>query len=490
MTKSSVINHTHQPLHLKYRPTQLSQLVGQNLITRTLENAIKLQQIAPAYLFIGNRGTGKTSTARILAKSLNCLNNDVPTVTPCNQCQSCRSIEQGNSLDVTELDAASHNGVDDARQLIEQSHFAPAFSRYRIFILDEIHCLSNQAFNALLKTIEEPPAKTLFILCTTEAHKVLSTIVSRCQVFNFQTISVDGIVSHLQSITRCENIDITDETLTAIARTANGGLRDALQLLSQLSLLNQTITIEHLIEATNGINQENLYGLMKTLFTGMTIEILQLSRRLIDNGKTPQLIINSLLQIYRDLLIVKTVNKSAAQITSSLNYTQLEELAAIITIEQLSLSLQQIQKSESQLRTSINANVWLEVCLLNLSPTTSTSTNNYQQSIIVNGHRAVSQTDKTDKTDKTNKTDKTDKQENKPDLSAIWARVVERVKPSAKSWLSHATLTRLTPQNATLLVEDKYLSKFEHNQDKITRLISKTVGYHIQTLSFIRSLSS
>ncbi|MBD2612588.1 DNA polymerase III subunit gamma/tau [Nostoc punctiforme FACHB-252] len=207
-------------LHQKYRPQTIAELVGQPYIKTALTNAVKHLQIAPAYLFTGSRGTGKTSTARIFAKSLNCLNTKKPTDQPCGICQSCRSIETSNSLDVSEIDAASNNGVDDARALIDRSTLAPVTGRYRIFILDECHCLTGNAFNALLKCIEEPPPHVVFILCTTELHKVLPTIVSRCQVFNFRTLSVQAIVQHLGIIADAESISIDEEALTAIATQA------------------------------------------------------------------------------------------------------------------------------------------------------------------------------------------------------------------------------------------------------------------------------
>jgi DNA polymerase-3 subunit gamma/tau len=317
-----------QALHLKYRPQNLAELVGQPLICTALTNAINNHTIAPAYLFTGPRGTGKTSTARILAKSLNCLESQQPTPTPCGHCQSCRSIDKGSSLDVSEIDAASHNGVDDARQLIEYSNFAPAMSRYRIFILDEVHCLSNQAFNALLKVIEEPPPRVAFILCTTEAHKVLPTITSRCITFNFKALSGQAIIDHLQSIAEAESIDITEEALTAIARTVNGGLRDALQLLSQLSLLNErTITPDEVLEVCGGVAPGELTNLLICLTSGETIEVLKTARSLIDSGKTPQLILSSLLACYRDLLLVKSTPKCQKLVVGSVNYKALRQIA-------------------------------------------------------------------------------------------------------------------------------------------------------------------
>jgi DNA polymerase III subunit gamma/tau len=247
-------------LHLAYRPKTLEDLVGQPYIKVTLTNAITNRQIAPAYLFTGPRGTGKTSTARIFAKSLNCLESKKPTVNPCGQCQSCRSIESSNSLDVSEIDAASHNGVDDARELVERSSFAPVAGRYRIFILDEVHCLSNQAFNALLKCIEEPPAHVVFVLCTTEAHKVLPTITSRTQRFEFRALSTGTITTQLRKVADTEEIAIGDDALSAIARIVNGGLRDALQLLSQVRLLGEGVTANQVIEMAGGTTESELYN--------------------------------------------------------------------------------------------------------------------------------------------------------------------------------------------------------------------------------------
>lgn len=293
----------YQPPHIKYRPQTLAELVGQETIHRTLSNAISTKRIAQAYLFTGARGTGKTSTARILAKSLNCLTTEEASVSPCGQCASCRSIASSSALDVSEIDAASHNGVDYARQLIENSQFAPAQGRYRIFILDECHQLSTSAQNTLLKIIEEPPTKVIFILCTTEAHKVLPTITSRCQVFNFKALSKQTIVEHLKWIAQEEKVEITDEALGAIARNAKGGLRDALQLLSQLSLLDLEISLKQVTEISGGISPQELTELVTTINTKETIKLLTLCRHLIDSGKTPKLILRDLLQVYRDLLL-------------------------------------------------------------------------------------------------------------------------------------------------------------------------------------------
>ena len=191
---------TYEPLHHKYRPQTFADLVGQEAIATTLTNAIMREKIAPAYLFTGPRGTGKTSSARILAKSLNCLQAEKPTPTPCGECQVCQSIAQGSALDVIEIDAASNTGVDNIREIIERSQFAPVQCRYKVYVIDECHMLSQAAFNALLKTLEEPPNQIVFVLATTDPQRVLPTIISRCQRFDYRRIPLGEMVSHLQSI--------------------------------------------------------------------------------------------------------------------------------------------------------------------------------------------------------------------------------------------------------------------------------------------------
>ena len=223
------------PLYRKYRPQTLDKLVGQEHIKKTLTSAIELGKIAHAFLFTGPRGTGKTSTARILAKSLNCKNG--PTIHPCGECESCRDITNSVPIDVIEIDAASNRKVEDTQSILEKIQYVPVNGRYKIYIIDEVHMLTNHAFNALLKTLEEPPENVIFILATTEVHKVLDTIKSRCQRFDFRRITTDDIVKHLRYISDEEKINISDDALFTIAKNSAGGMRDSISLLDQLSLL-------------------------------------------------------------------------------------------------------------------------------------------------------------------------------------------------------------------------------------------------------------
>lgn len=233
---------SYEPLHHKYRPKSFAELVGQEAITTTLTNAIRAAKIAPAYLFTGPRGTGKTSSARILAKSLNCLKTDKPTAEPCGVCNICQGITKGYSLDVIEIDAASNTGVENVRDMIEKAQFAPVQCRYKVYAIDECHMLSTAAFNALLKTLEEPPKHVVFVLATTDPQRVLPTIISRCQRFDFRRINLEAMEKHLNHIAYQEKINISPESVTLIAQISQGGLRDAESLLDQLSLLTGEIT--------------------------------------------------------------------------------------------------------------------------------------------------------------------------------------------------------------------------------------------------------
>src|ERR1700686_1339047 len=217
----------------KYRPQNFSTVVGQSHITTTLKNAIKNNQLAHAFLFCGPRGVGKTTCARILGKTINC-ENPAPDGEACNQCNSCLSFNEGTSLNIHELDAASNNSVDDIRTLVEQVRFAPQAGKYKVYIIDEVHMLSSSAFNAFLKTLEEPPSHAIFILATTEKHKIIPTILSRCQIFDFSRIQIEDIVKHLQGIAKKEGVQAEEDSLHVIAQKSDGALRDALSMFDQL----------------------------------------------------------------------------------------------------------------------------------------------------------------------------------------------------------------------------------------------------------------
>jgi DNA polymerase-3 subunit gamma/tau len=365
---------SYQPYHHKYRPQVLSQLVGQDIIVRTLSNGIKSEKIMPAYLLTGPRGTGKTSTARILAKSLNCLASDRPTDIPCGECVVCKDIEKGSALDVIEIDAASNTGVDNIRDLIEKSQFAPAQCRYKVYIIDECHSLSNAAFNSLLKTLEEPPKQVIFILATTDPQKVLPTVTSRCQRFDFKRIGLTDMVSHLAYISKEELIDITEESLYAIAQIAQGGLRDAESLLDQISLLkkeNTFIEVNQVWDIAGFVPEKDLLELAKYLFNknllNNIILPLEIIRKMIDKGKEPLMILQSLTSLCRDILIAKTApNRYELSKVTKSTWEELCAIAANIDIEEILEKQKFLQESEYQIKTTTQPALWLEITLLNL----------------------------------------------------------------------------------------------------------------------------
>jgi len=288
----------------KYRPQNLEELVGQAHITELLRKSIESGRIAHAFLFCGPRGIGKTSCARILAKSLNCQNG--PTLKPCGQCPACLEIANGNSFDVIEIDGASNRGIDEIRTLRENVKFAPSYGRYKIYIVDEVHMLTSDAFNALLKTLEEPPEYVKFIFATTEVHKVPATILSRCQRFDFKRIQVESIMANLKSICEKENLKANEEALFAIAKAAQGSMRDALSILDQLSALSDKgIDASDVFSMLGMVEIEFLFDLTDALIARSCVKALDIFNQIIERGKDIKQLGKDLTEHFRHLMIVK-----------------------------------------------------------------------------------------------------------------------------------------------------------------------------------------
>ena len=360
---------TYQPLHHKYRPQTFSDLVGQEAIATTLTNALHQQRIAPAYLFTGARGTGKTSSARILAKSLNCLAYDVPTEQPCGVCEVCQSIAKGSALDVIEIDAASNTGVDNMRELIERSQFAPVQCRYKVYVVDECHMLSTAAFNALLKTLEEPPNRVVFVLATTDPQRVLPTIISRCQRFDFRRIPLMAIVQHLTTIAAKEAISITQEALTLVAQISQGGLRDAESLLDQLSLLEGEVSVDKVWDLVGSVPERDLMDLLEAIAQDNPETLLDSVRRLMDRGREPLIVLQNLASFYRDLLIAKTApaRNDLVALTPP-TWAALCSFAQALDVQTILTGQQQLRSSEDQIKSTTQPRLWLEVTLMGLLP--------------------------------------------------------------------------------------------------------------------------
>jgi DNA polymerase-3 subunit gamma/tau len=363
---------SYEPLHHKYRPQSFADLVGQEAIATTLTNAIVNHKIAPAYLFTGPRGTGKTSSARILAKSLNCLGSDRPTATPCGQCEVCLAIARATAMDVIEIDAASNTGVDNIREIIERAQFAPVQCRYKVYAIDECHMLSTAAFNALLKTLEEPPARVVFVLATTDPQRVLPTIISRCQRFDYRRIPIKAMVSHLQWIAQQEKIDITSEAITLVGQIANGGLRDAQSLLDQLSLFSGTITPERVWDLVGAVPEQDLLTLLQAIRNNKVELVLQQCRHLLDRGREPLVILQNLASFYLNLLIAKT--SPSCHDLVALTEPTWQQLCVEANNWDLKLILhgqQHLKDSEAQVKNTTQPRLWLEITLLGLLPAAS-----------------------------------------------------------------------------------------------------------------------
>lgn len=360
---------TYVPLYRKYRPQNFQDLVGQAAISQTLSNAILYNRVAHAYLFTGPRGTGKTSAARILAKSLNCEKG--PTDKPCGVCSSCTEITRGTALDVIEIDAASNRSVEDARDLIDRVQFAPVSGRYKVYIIDEVHMLTPQAFNTLLKTLEEPPPNLVFVLATTEAHKVLETIVSRCQRFDFRRISQDAIVGRLRLISDLEDIKIADEALNMIARRSSGGLRDALGLLDQISVLstvNQKIEIKDVLSLIGALPEDMLIKISDAIARKDGSNLLKLINVLMTLGSEPLQIVKELTIHFRNLLIASTVQEDLKDIIDASEefYDDLKNIAAQFKQVELAQIIDKLAYAERMVRNSSQPLLWIEVGLLSI----------------------------------------------------------------------------------------------------------------------------
>ena len=358
------------PLYRKYRPQTLDKLVGQEHIKKTLTSAIELGKISHAFLFTGPRGTGKTSTARILAKSLNCEKG--PTLHPCGECESCKDITNSIPLDVIEIDAASNRKVEDAQNILEKIQYVPVHGKYKIYIIDEVHMLSNTAFNALLKTLEEPPENVIFILATTEVHKVLDTIKSRCQRYDFRRITTDDIVKHLRYISDEEKINISDDALYTIAINSAGGMRDSISLLDQLSLLGVTkeITSEDVNAILGRISFDVLHKLSEKIILSSPNEAIEILNDIYNSGNEPVQILTNLTEYFKNLLIVKNCKKDLLSELTGLNEPQLEVMLKQkeeLETHQIVFLLERITYYTKEVKIAVNQHLWLEVCMIDLA---------------------------------------------------------------------------------------------------------------------------
>lgn len=356
----------HKALYRVYRPKNFNDIVGQEHIVRTLKNQIESQNVGHAYLFCGTRGTGKTSTAKIFSRAVNCT--DLHDNEPCNECESCREILEDKTMDVVEIDAASNNSVDDIRELRENVKYSPSKSKYKVYIIDEVHMLSQGAFNALLKTLEEPPSYVIFILATTEPHKIPATILSRCQRFDFKRVTVKDISSRMKYICEKEGIEADDKALNLIARNSQGALRDALSILDQcISFQGHTISYNDVIELLGSVNIEQLFDLAKSIINENTKKSLQILNDFIVWGKDVRNLVNDLIDHFRNLMVCKISNDlddiiSLPEETIDL----LKQQATTIDTNNLIRILNILSETQDAMKSSSNPRVLMEVTMIKI----------------------------------------------------------------------------------------------------------------------------
>ncbi len=355
----------YEVLARKWRPQQFEDVVGQTHVTQTLHNAITSDRVAHAYIFVGPRGTGKTTTARILAKALNCQKGG-PTVTPCDTCDSCREIMSGSSLDVIEIDGASNNSVEQVRDLREGVAFAPARGPFKIYIIDEVHMLSLSAFNALLKTLEEPPKHVKFLFATTDPQKVPTTILSRCQRFDLRRISLREIVAQLEKIAKAEKIELAPDALLAIARGAEGGLRDATGALDQLvSFRGKKIAESDVLAVFGLVSHQTLEALAQAVVQGEVSAALRIVAELDTNGKDLQRLVVELLGYFRDLLVCRYAGDAAAlpDLTDD-QIGRLKQAAAQVDPDRLLRIVELLVEADTRMRYALSRRTLLEIALV------------------------------------------------------------------------------------------------------------------------------
>ncbi|MCU0641867.1 MAG: DNA polymerase III subunit gamma/tau [Candidatus Margulisbacteria bacterium] len=351
-------------LYRKYRSRNFAELVGQTVIVQTLQNAIKHDRIAHAYLFSGPRGTGKTSAARIFAKALNCKKG--PTPEPCDECENCAKIKGGHSADVIEIDAASNRGIDEIRELRERVRYAPLEGRYKVYIIDEVHMLTPEAFNALLKTLEEPPAHTLFILATTELQKVPLTIASRCQRLDFARLKLNDIKGQLQKIAKSEKFQIEDKALELIARSAEGAMRDAISLLDQLvSFSSGQITYDDVVTLLGTADEALLFGFADAVAANDPNQVLALVRKGMEEGRSMQQVTRELVFHFRNLMHLKAGTGEALELTTD-QLQRLGEQAKKFSLERIKEVLRALSRAELDMKWHPYGRLVLEVALLEL----------------------------------------------------------------------------------------------------------------------------
>lgn len=374
------IRMSYQALYRVWRPKTFSDVIGQPHITRTLQNAISQNKFSHAYLFSGPRGTGKTSLAKIVAQTINC--QKAPTKEPCNECSSCLGILNGSISDIIEIDAASNTSVDDIREIRDKVKYVSSEVPYKVYIIDEVHMISVNAFNALLKTLEEPPAHVVFILATTEPHKIPLTIISRCQRFDFKPIHNQAIVERLKYIMEEENLSVSPEALEAVALAAEGGMRDALSILDQaISYSEERVDLQDVLAVTGSVSQQNLTKIVQAMAEKDVQHVLKLFEDFIQQGKDPGRLVYDLIYFLRDLLFYKSAPELANQMERAVlneDFTMLADKVAVHWVQQ---AIERLNECLQEIKWSHNPKVFIEIVLLTITTEQNVETNSNTTSV-------------------------------------------------------------------------------------------------------------
>jgi len=469
----------YEVLARKWRPQTFADVVGQNHVTQTLHNAIRNNRLAHAYLFVGPRGTGKTTTARILAKALNCQDRNGSE--PCNQCPSCKEIMKGSSLDVIEIDGASNRGIADVQELRDNVRYAPVRGPFKIYIIDEVHMLTREAFNAILKTLEEPPPHVKFFFATTEPQKVLTTILSRCQRFDLRRISVADITAQLRKISAAEEIQISEDALLAVARGAEGGLRDAESALDQLvSFRGKTIEEADVLSVFGLISRSQLEGLAEAILDGNIPAIIEAIAAIDESGKDMQRVVLELLDQFRNLLIV--LHAGSRPEAFDLPEAQIETLkkqAAKSSDGRLLRIIELLIDADSRMRYALSRRTLLEASLIRASRAATVATVDELMKQI-----AALKTLPADRTDAASRPEERDEKKKSPDelerLKTAWPSLLEHISkaaPQSRHYLADTAPLTVSETHVIIGIDPEFAGERSNLENPRTLLlIQKTVS--------------